>query len=351
MDILLESKLKTYIYDFCNKYNLSQREIEIFYLIIFNIVSHHQIAKLLGISANTVNNHLKNIMCKVKVLNKTELLLKFSYFVFSKTIYYDILQTKKTILVLQEFPSELIKNIKKDYQKIFSQYDFYFCTLTHVEHILSNIRKYLPRFLIINNISSFSLLKQLFESISNMNILKGIIIIQDNNIILNSDYILKFSNMHIPCLIMEYKSTHYRSMSSSYLENLLFFILENDLESEFNRSRLKRIRLNIVATINDLWNANIKNIGLGGAFLYCNKQDFNTIKLYPNDILNIKFYLHKQAFNFEAQVIWRLDQDKIHKPSGIGIKFLNTQNSSQFTNFKNYIIKTKIAELCNIYNL
>ena len=349
MDILLESKLKKYIYDFCNKYNLSQREIEIFYLVISNIFSHHQIAKLLGISANTVNNHLKNIISKVKVLNKTELLLKFSYFVFYKTIYYDILQTKKTILVLQDSPSVLIKSIKNNCQKILSQYDFCFCTVTNFEQIFSNIKKYLPRFLIINNISSLNLLRQLFESISNMNILKGIIIIQDNNI-LNSDDILEPSSMNIPCLTMEYRTRNYRSMHSSYLENLLFFILENDLESEFDRSRFKRIRLNIVAHINDLWNANIKNIGLGGAFLYCNKQDFNTITLYPNDILNIKFYLHKQAFNFEAQVVWRLDQDKIHKPSGIGIKFLNTQNSSQFSQFKNYIIKTKIAEFFNTYN-
>ena len=79
---------------FTSKSKLSRRESDIVVSLIRSITNSEEIAKSLGISTHTVNNHLKSIFEKTSTKSKTEILSTFLRYAAdrlqSRSLYFQV---------------------------------------------------------------------------------------------------------------------------------------------------------------------------------------------------------------------------------------------------------------------
>lgn len=72
-----EEYLQTEVSKFSQKFSLSEREREVFGLLVSRITHSEEIANKLKVSRNTIRNHFQNIFHKTQTGSKTELLAGF----------------------------------------------------------------------------------------------------------------------------------------------------------------------------------------------------------------------------------------------------------------------------------
>lgn len=84
--VLNDSFLAKELVKFARKFSLSEREREVFSLLVNKITNSEQIAAKLRVSRNTIRNHFQNIFHKTKTNSKTELLASFIRDVFGCTL-------------------------------------------------------------------------------------------------------------------------------------------------------------------------------------------------------------------------------------------------------------------------
>ncbi len=71
-------KIKTdELQSFAKKFRLTEREMDVFFLLASKTINSTDLGKQLGVSHHTVSNHLKNIFQKTNTGNKAELLAMF----------------------------------------------------------------------------------------------------------------------------------------------------------------------------------------------------------------------------------------------------------------------------------
>jgi FixJ family two-component response regulator len=87
---------------FNTKSKLSRRESDIVISLIRNITNSEEIAKSLGISTHTVNNHLKSIFEKTATKSKTEILSTFLRFAADKLQNRSLFVRRPRVLVLDD---------------------------------------------------------------------------------------------------------------------------------------------------------------------------------------------------------------------------------------------------------
>ncbi len=85
---------------FTAKSKLSRRETDIVQALVKNITNSEDIAKALGISTHTVNNHLKSIFEKTQTKSKTEILSCFLRFAADKLQNRSLFVRKPRVLVI-----------------------------------------------------------------------------------------------------------------------------------------------------------------------------------------------------------------------------------------------------------
>lgn len=90
MDSEVQTLGKTFfersISQYVRRQNLSEREKEVFTLLLSGATSSEKIASLLGVSRNTIRNHFQNIFYKTRTSSKTELLVQFVGNVFGECV-------------------------------------------------------------------------------------------------------------------------------------------------------------------------------------------------------------------------------------------------------------------------
>jgi FixJ family two-component response regulator len=87
---------------FTAKARLSRRESDIVLSLIRNITNSEEIAKSLGISTHTVNNHLKSIFEKTSTKSKTEILSTFLRFAADKMQNRGLFVRRPRVLVIDD---------------------------------------------------------------------------------------------------------------------------------------------------------------------------------------------------------------------------------------------------------
>jgi len=90
---------------FSSLYKLSNREYDVVLTLIQNITNSDDMAKQLGISAHTVNNHLKSIFDKTNTKSKTEILACFLSFAAKKMSRERLFSKRPRVLIIDDEPS------------------------------------------------------------------------------------------------------------------------------------------------------------------------------------------------------------------------------------------------------
>ena len=83
---------------------LSRRETDIVVALIRNITNSEEVAKALGISTHTVNNHLKSIFEKTSTNSKTEILSSFLRYAADRMQHRQVFARRPKVLVVGEEP-------------------------------------------------------------------------------------------------------------------------------------------------------------------------------------------------------------------------------------------------------
>src|SRR5688500_10814460 len=89
---------------FTTTFRLSRRECDIVVSLVRHITNSEEIAKSLGISTHTVNNHLKSIFEKTGTKSKTEILSSFLRFAADRLQSRSLFVRRPRILVIDDEP-------------------------------------------------------------------------------------------------------------------------------------------------------------------------------------------------------------------------------------------------------
>jgi DNA-binding NarL/FixJ family response regulator len=107
--------LKNFADMYAKNAHLTERETEVFFLLVNRVVSPAEIGKQLEISLHTVNNHLKKILEKTKSDSKTELLADFLLFLEKQKSGEEAPNIRPRILILDD-ESDLTKMLQHFFQ-------------------------------------------------------------------------------------------------------------------------------------------------------------------------------------------------------------------------------------------
>ena len=92
--------LKNQVEHYARKFELTEREMEVFYYLVNRNVNPAVLGKKLNISLHTVNNHLKKILEKTHSESKTELLADFLLFLDKQKSGLDLPLLHPRVLIL-----------------------------------------------------------------------------------------------------------------------------------------------------------------------------------------------------------------------------------------------------------
>jgi len=88
--------------DFSQQYKLSNREFDVVKALLRNVTNSEEIAKTLGISTHTVNNHLKSIFEKTSTNSKTEILACFLKFAADRMKNHKMFARRPKALIIDD---------------------------------------------------------------------------------------------------------------------------------------------------------------------------------------------------------------------------------------------------------
>lgn len=301
------------IKEFINQHNISDRESDVFLLLANGITTTNEISEQLGLSPNTISNHLNSLLGKTQAKNKAELLAKFLKMHAKKLEETQLLSRRPRLMVISE-NTEVCKNIQENLS-----------TRGFQVFVVENVTS-LPRSVCCGMRLDFLLVD---ETLQNK---KGIDFIRN----------LKAEHQMWPAFgLVSCDDSQASALAHEMVElvrnpidlnHLACMVLESAIEKPELKSRFLRVNPeNLKADVNESHTFAVANIGYGGACLVVPRGHLLKEKTFRKT-KRILFRIPLpgvRSLSGEAEVCWIRKKDQNGMRSGIGIKFLDLPMEQQ----------------------
>ncbi len=311
------------IKQFASRHNLSDREIDVLMMLLNRITSTVDIGKQLQLSPNTVSNHLKSILAKTNTSSKTDLLSAFVQHTYNMLCPYQMYARHPRVLVIDD-DSEICQLFftELEYRGVKVQCE------TRAENIMSRIAEFDPDIIVLDimlpGTDGFKVLEQ-----------------------------LRHTSTRPPKVILLSGSTQYSRQSCIDagacdlfgkpfdINQIVFVIIEQFIDSTFIKSRFVRIDTEIDAIIANQIKAQMMNLAYGGAFIAIEPETLNTTNVEPGHTTTVNFSLPTTGpLELNCQITWARFRASLHSPSGLGLKFENLSFEQDYA-IRDYIRSQK----------
>lgn len=314
---------------FTVKSKLSRRETDIVHALVKNITNSEDIAKALGISTHTVNNHLKSIFEKTQTKSKTEILSSFLRYAADKLQNRSLFVRKPRVLVIddEQMICEFIATGLHD--RGMRTY-----TLTDPTRTVELISKFNIDFVVCDlrmpQMSGMEVLNKVRETYPCWPYFVFITGFPDYSI---------EECMHAGAVGFVEKPLD--------IDALFRMIMVHLVESGEERDELLKINGTAPLAIGENVNLQDFDFGYGGAFLPLDANAQKKFKVGVGSVLEVNLQAASTQGNFKVrgQVVWRRPASENGCRSGVGLKFIEMSERDQhrFDDFlKTHDIKSYI---------
>lgn len=292
--------------EFVASYGISDREADVFLLLANGVTTTNDISERLGLSPNTISNHLNSLLNKTQTKNKAELLSKFLRIHARKLEESRLLVRKPRVLLIDEDVNACIA-VQQN------------LSLRGFQVFTSQGHKMLPR------------------DITGMR-LDLILVSEDVDGRRGTELIrrLRMENDACPpCVLISEKGEERALLTAEGIEvvtrplhfnQLAFLALESFIESPKMRSRFHRVNVSdCVMKIGADEVFPVANVGYGGACLEIPRERLLESRNFKK-ARRINFSLQlgqAAAISGEAEVCWVLKKDLVGARAGVGVRFLD----------------------------
>ncbi len=291
--------------DFGRSHSLSERELELVYLLAIGESSTDAIATKLGVSSFTVSNHLKRIYSRTATSSKPELISKFTDQLLHHFVKLRFAQRSHRVVLLGLQNPDLEKRLQQVHLQIVER---------------ARVKDSCVDLAICNAEGPWR--QQLIEFKR-----------QPGQIILiNATERRKDQDIAESLL------------PGTHPDEIVFYSLYHLLEQNYERSRFHRVKANTNARIQRPYS--VKDISLGGLFIVVPRND----DLLQSDIgseIHMSLEINKSIHTVSGFVAWSRAENRLHRPSGLGIRFGKMEEETQQT-IKDHVVKTRMGQLLRL---
>lgn len=314
---------------FTAKSKLSRRETDIVHALVKNITNSEEIAKALGISTHTVNNHLKSIFEKTQTKSKTEILSCFLRFAADKLQNRSLFVRKPRVLVIddEQMICEFIATGLHD--RGMRTY-----TLTDPAQAVELISKFNIDFVVcdvrmpvLSGMDVLAKVRKSYPCWPHFVFITG-----------HPDYTLE-ECMHAGAVGFVEKPLD--------IDQLFRMIMVHLVESGEERNELLKINGTTAVSITENLSLQDLDFGYGGAFLPLDANSQKKHKVGVGSIVEVNLSAASNPGNFKVrgQVVWKRPASENDCRVGIGLKFIemNERDQHRFDDFlKTHDVKSYI---------
>ncbi len=299
------------IKEFINQHNISDRESDVFLLLANGITTTNEISEQLGLSPNTISNHLNSLLGKTQAKNKSELLAKFLNMHAKKLQEIQLVSRRPRLMVISESV-----DVCQEIQHNLSPRGFQVFTAESVSSVSRSICGMRLDFLLVDE---------------GINEGKGIEYVRS----------LKAAQQCPAFGVIGRDETNADTFARDTVEwvkypvdfnHLAFMVLEASIEKPMLKNRFLRVNAeNLKAEVNQVHQFEVANIGYGGACLVVSRGQLLKDKMFRKSKRMIfKISLSNgHDLSGEAEVCWVRKKDQIGMRSGIGVKFIDLSLDQQ----------------------
>ncbi len=292
---------------------LSRRETDIVVSLIRNITNSEEIAKSLGISTHTVNNHLKSIFEKTTTKSKTEILSTFLRFAADRLQSRNLFVRTPKVLIVddEEMICEFVATGLRD--RGMRTY-----TLTDPTQTVEMISKFNVDFVVcdirmpkMNGMEVLKAVRAAYRSWPNFVFITGY-----------PDYSME------EC--MHFGATGFVEKPLE-IDRLFRTIMGHLVESAEERATLLDIDPVQAVAVDGVQSVDERDIGFGGAFLAMDANAQKKAKLTVGTIvdLSVSPKQHTETLKVRGQIVWKRPVKDEDLRAGVGVRFLEMNEHSQ----------------------
>lgn len=301
---ILKVTLNRDIVEFAVKYKLSQRETDVFLLLLNRVSTSSDIAGFLGLSANTVSNHLKSILTKTRCHSKTELLGQFLEFQLERTESLHVFVRRPQVLIVANDMSRA--NALADALRQRGMEASVTPPATAGPEIVSKRVEsvlYLSQPNVTEAVQFFEAMRREFS-------------MGANTFLLTAESLMDIA-AEVFAAVTEVIPIYFTD------DQIAMTIVEHGIPDPYTRNRFVRTESKFETTINGEMTGTAENIAHGGLFIsFRESQPIEKDALKKNALLEVSFTLPDgDAFNVSCRVAWVRFQSKTFLPAGVGIQF------------------------------
>ncbi len=298
---------------FTTKSKLSRRESDIVLSLIRNITNSEEIAKSLGISTHTVNNHLKSIFEKTSTKSKTEILSSFLRFAADRLQSRSLFVRRPRVLVIddEEMICEFVANGLSD--RGIRAY-----TLNDPTQAVEMISKFNIDFVVCdirmpgtNGMDVLRAVRRAYRCWPYFVFITGY-----------PDYTLE-ECMHNGAAGFIEKPLD--------IDKLFRLIMGHLVESADERAELLQLDVSEPVLVDETFVLGNDELGFGGAFLpmETNAQKKSRISIGSVVDLQLTPAKRQETLKVRGQVVWKRTAKDAGLKAGVGVRFLNMNDRDQ----------------------
>lgn len=300
---------------FTSRSKLSRRESDIVISLIRNITNSEEIAKSLGISTHTVNNHLKSIFEKTSTKSKTEILSTFLRFAADRLQSRNLFVRTPKVLVVddEEMICEFVATGLRD--RGMRTY-----TLTDATKTVEMISKFNVDFVVcdirmpeMNGMDVLKAVRAAYRSWPFFLFITGY-----------PDYTLE------EC--MHYGATGFVEKPLE-IDRLFRTIMGHLVESADERASLLQIDPTAATAIDGTYALEEVDLGFGGAFLPMDLTAQKKAKVGVGSVIDVTVAApsrpRSEAMKVRGQVVWKRTNKEEDLRAGVGLRFLDLKDQDR----------------------
>jgi DNA-binding NarL/FixJ family response regulator len=297
---------------FADKHELTAREYDVVFLLLSGLSTVAQIAERLGLSQNTVHNHFKNVFRRTSTNSKAGLLSMFLKDAFGRQVGLQPFIKRPSVLVIE--PDVKARTAIRD------------------ALVARNMR-------VEEETDSRRAVQRIAELRTDV-VIADLSLPGSGNESLLTEIVNRYGKNPIVLLTTTDGSTSRREWMDKgaagvfakpvSVDRLVFAILENFVDTPYDRSRLVRVDVEVPAKIDDRVDVHLGNIGFGGAFVPLPHEQMGRDAFLVGQRVRVTFTLDDgESINTMSEIMWRRPSSRPSMPAGIGIRFLNLNDSNR----------------------